>query len=73
MLHIVLIIIYTTVSLQIINARRTESIDAPEIYKLLSPVTKSQFGPVNIVHLIEKANLSVTLCNEENEVCDIFL
>ena len=73
MLHIVLIIIYTTVSLQIINARRTESIDAPEIYKLLSSVTKAQFGPVNIVHLIEKANLSVTLCNEENEVCDIFL
>lgn len=52
-----------------INARRTESSDAPEIHNLIQSHTLSQFGYVNVVHLIEKSNLSVTLNNEENEVC----
>jgi len=54
--------------LQVISARRTESIDAPAILDLVDDQTHHQFGRVNIVHLIEKANLSVTLSNEENEV-----
>nr|XP_002126453.1 cilia- and flagella-associated protein 61 [Ciona intestinalis] len=53
---------------EVINARRTESLDAPAILELIAPRTNSQFGRVNIVHLIEKSNLSVTLNNEENEV-----
>ena len=51
-----------------INARRTESVDAPAILQLIAQRTHAQFGRVNIVHLIEKSNLSVTLSNEENEV-----
>ena len=53
---------------QIINARRTESSDAPAIHDLISSVTTSQFGHIHVVHLIEKSNLSVTLNNEDNEV-----
>uniref|UniRef100_H2Y780 Cilia- and flagella-associated protein 61 N-terminal domain-containing protein n=1 Tax=Ciona savignyi TaxID=51511 RepID=H2Y780_CIOSA len=53
---------------EVINARRTESLDAPAILELVAPRTTSQFGRVNIVHLIEKSNLSVTLSNEQNEV-----
>lgn len=55
--------------LQVINARRTESLDAPAILDLASNRTIDQFGKVNIVHLIEKANLAVTLINDDNEVC----
>lgn len=53
---------------EVINARRTESLDAPAILDLVSNHTVEQFGHVNIVHLIEKANLAVTLINDENEV-----
>ncbi|XP_076819152.1 cilia- and flagella-associated protein 61-like isoform X1 [Clavelina lepadiformis] len=53
---------------EVINARRTESVDAPAILQLIAQRTHAQFGRVNIVHLIEKSNLSVTLSNEENEV-----
>ncbi|XP_077972543.1 cilia- and flagella-associated protein 61-like [Styela clava] len=53
---------------EVINARRTESLDAPAILDLVSNHTVEQFGHVNVVHLIEKANLAVTLINEENEV-----
>lgn len=53
---------------EVINARRTESMDAPAILDLISERTQEQFGQVNIVHLIEKSNLAVTLVNEENEI-----
>ncbi|XP_077999640.1 cilia- and flagella-associated protein 61-like [Glandiceps talaboti] len=53
---------------EVINARRTESLDAPNILKLVSPSTEQLFGLVNVVHLIEKAILAVTLHNDKEEV-----
>ncbi|XP_071962157.1 cilia- and flagella-associated protein 61-like [Antedon mediterranea] len=53
---------------EVINARRTESLDAANIIKLVSPSTEQLFGRVNIVHLIEKSVLAVTLNNEREEV-----
>ncbi|CAH1791581.1 unnamed protein product [Owenia fusiformis] len=51
-----------------INARRTESLDAPNILKLVQPSTEQLFGRVNVVNLIEKAVLAVTLSNEDDEL-----
>lgn len=42
--------------------------DAPIVKLLVNEKTNEQFGNVNLVHLIEKANLAVTLCNAKNEV-----
>lgn len=53
---------------EVINARRTESLDAPNILKLVQPSTEALFGRVNVVNLIEKAVLAVTLSNERDEV-----
>ncbi|WAR18655.1 CFA61-like protein, partial [Mya arenaria] len=51
-----------------VNARRTESIDAPHILSLVQDSTNSLFGRVNIVNVIEKAVLAVTLCNDKDEI-----
>lgn len=53
---------------EVIQARRTESLDAPEILKLVSDSTEKLFGRVNVVNIIEKANLAVTLVNASNDV-----
>ncbi|KAL9958773.1 hypothetical protein ACROYT_G035833 [Oculina patagonica] len=53
---------------EVIQARRTESLDAPEILKLVSATTEKLFGRVNVVNIIEKASLAVTLVNANNEV-----
>ncbi|XP_041351130.1 cilia- and flagella-associated protein 61-like isoform X2 [Gigantopelta aegis] len=53
---------------EVINARRTESIDAPHINNLVTEQTDELFGRVNIVNIIEKAILAVTLCNESDEI-----
>ncbi|KAK6999486.1 cilia- and flagella-associated protein 61 [Biomphalaria glabrata] len=53
---------------EVITARRTESIDAPHILKLVKPWTEKLFGRVNIVNIIEKAVLAITLCNKEDEI-----
>ena len=37
---------------EVINARRTESLDAPNILSLVSPVTEPQFGLVNVVNIM---------------------
>lgn len=55
-------------SQEVIQARRTESLDAPEILKLVSATTEKLFGRVNVVNVIEKANLAVTLVNANNDV-----
>lgn len=57
-----------TSSPEVIQARRTESLDAPEILKLVSASTEKIFGRVNVVNIIEKASLAVTLVNANNEV-----
>ncbi|CAB3977510.1 Cilia- and flagella-associated 61, partial [Paramuricea clavata] len=52
----------------VLTARRTESVDAPAIEKLISSVTFELFGRVDIVRVIEKANLAVTLVSSDEEV-----
>ncbi|KAL4238233.1 Cilia and flagella associated protein 61 [Mactra antiquata] len=53
---------------EVVNARRTESIDAPHILSLVDESTNSIFGRVNVVNIIEKAVLAVTLCNDKDEI-----
>ncbi|XP_025103771.1 cilia- and flagella-associated protein 61-like isoform X2 [Pomacea canaliculata] len=52
----------------VINARRTESLDAPYILQLAQPWTEKLFGRVNIVNVIEKAVLAVTLINDKEDI-----
>jgi hypothetical protein len=37
---------------EVVNARRTESLDAPHIIKLVSDSTNQLFGRVNVVNLM---------------------
>ena len=37
---------------EVIQARRTESLDAPEILKLVSATTDKIFGRVNVVNIM---------------------
>ncbi|XP_048456872.1 cilia- and flagella-associated protein 61 [Rhincodon typus] len=52
----------------VINVRRSESQDAHQIMKLFTPSTTAMFGRINIIYLLEKANLSLTVENEKKEV-----
>ncbi|XP_034017806.1 cilia- and flagella-associated protein 61 [Thalassophryne amazonica] len=63
----------TTVSsddgrVETVAVRRSESADAPGIDGLISPSAVAVFGRVNAVTLLEKANLAVTLANDQNQV-----
>ncbi|XP_030626735.1 cilia- and flagella-associated protein 61 [Chanos chanos] len=51
-----------------VSVRRTESGDAEEINNLITSATFSVFGRVDVIYLLEKANLAVTLHTEKNEV-----
>ncbi|XP_055494965.1 cilia- and flagella-associated protein 61 [Leucoraja erinacea] len=51
-----------------INVRRSESRDAPQIMKLFNQSTVNMFGRINILYLLERANLAVTVENEKNEI-----
>ncbi|KAI9528347.1 hypothetical protein NQZ68_022039 [Dissostichus eleginoides] len=51
-----------------VDVRRTESADAQGINGLISPEAGAVFGRVNVIHLLEKANLAVTLANEREEI-----
>jgi len=55
-------------SLENFSVRRTESIDAPQIMKLIERSTEKCFGKVNVVNIIEKAVLSITLTSSNGEV-----
>lgn len=37
---------------EVINARRTESLDAPNILKLVTKATQPQFGLVDVVNIM---------------------
>lgn len=52
----------------VLTARRTESMDAPAIQKLMTSATYDIFGRVDIINVIEKANLAVTLVSSDDEV-----
>ncbi|XP_072543047.1 cilia- and flagella-associated protein 61 isoform X2 [Salminus brasiliensis] len=51
-----------------VTVRRTESSDAEQICELVSPTTAAVFGRVNVIYLLEKANLAVTLSTEKNRI-----
>ncbi|XP_052270971.1 cilia- and flagella-associated protein 61-like [Dreissena polymorpha] len=56
------------VPVEVVNARRTESIDAPHIQALADQSTDALFGRVNVVNVIERAVLAITLCNDKDEI-----
>ncbi|PAA87940.1 hypothetical protein BOX15_Mlig002838g2, partial [Macrostomum lignano] len=53
---------------QLVNARRTEALDAPHIEQLITEETVKLFGQVSVVEIIEKALLAVVLSNQEGEI-----
>ncbi|XP_053103219.1 cilia- and flagella-associated protein 61 isoform X4 [Hemicordylus capensis] len=50
----------------IFSARRTESYDIPNIVSRINFITETLFGRINVIYLLEKANLAVTLTNQKN-------
>ncbi|XP_033010017.1 cilia- and flagella-associated protein 61-like [Lacerta agilis] len=48
------------------SARRTESHDIPNIVNHMKYNTERLFGRINVIYLLEKANLAVTLVNQKN-------
>ncbi|KAM6455925.1 cilia- and flagella-associated protein 61 [Liasis olivaceus] len=50
----------------ILSARRTESHDIPNIVSLMKYDTERLFGRINVIYLLEKANLAVTVINHKN-------
>uniref|UniRef100_G1KE13 L-amino-acid oxidase n=1 Tax=Anolis carolinensis TaxID=28377 RepID=G1KE13_ANOCA len=49
-----------------LSARRTESHDIPNIVGHMKYDTERLFGRINVIYLLEKANLAVTVINEKN-------
>ncbi|XP_010632494.2 cilia- and flagella-associated protein 61 isoform X4 [Fukomys damarensis] len=53
---------------EVVHCRRTESQDIYCIQKLIRKFTQKLFGRLNIIYLLEKANLAITLCNDKEEI-----
>ncbi|CAH6787766.1 Cfap61 [Phodopus roborovskii] len=53
---------------EVVHCRRTESQDIFCIKNLIRKFTQKLFGRLNIIYLLEKANLAVTLCNDKEEI-----
>ncbi|XP_037605805.1 cilia- and flagella-associated protein 61 [Sebastes umbrosus] len=51
-----------------VTVRRSESADAQGIDSLISRSAMAVFGRINVIHLLEKANLAVTLANEKDDI-----
>uniref|UniRef100_A0A665ULD2 Cilia- and flagella-associated protein 61 N-terminal domain-containing protein n=1 Tax=Echeneis naucrates TaxID=173247 RepID=A0A665ULD2_ECHNA len=51
-----------------VTVRRSESADAQGIDSLVSPSALGVFGRVNVIQLLEKANLAITLANEKDDI-----
>ncbi|KAH0618059.1 hypothetical protein JD844_017026 [Phrynosoma platyrhinos] len=49
----------------ILSARRTESHDIPNIVGHMKYDTERLFGRINIIYLLEKANLAITIINQK--------
>ncbi|XP_013928301.1 PREDICTED: cilia- and flagella-associated protein 61 isoform X1 [Thamnophis sirtalis] len=56
----------TPASLFVLNTRRTESHDIPNIINLMKYDTERLFGRINVIYLLEKTNLAVTVINDKN-------
>uniref|UniRef100_A0A670Y9B6 L-amino-acid oxidase n=1 Tax=Pseudonaja textilis TaxID=8673 RepID=A0A670Y9B6_PSETE len=56
----------TPASLVVLSARRTESHDIPNIISLMNYDTERLFGRINVIYLLEKTNLAVTVINDKN-------
>nr|XP_020646236.1 cilia- and flagella-associated protein 61 isoform X4 [Pogona vitticeps] len=50
----------------ILSARRTESHDIPNIVGHMKYDTERLFGRINVIYLLEKANLAITIINQSN-------
>ncbi|XP_075719086.1 cilia- and flagella-associated protein 61 isoform X2 [Rhinoderma darwinii] len=53
---------------EVVTVRRTESLDVHGISKLKTVFTQRVFGNVNVIYLLEKSNLAVTISDEKNNV-----
>ncbi|XP_037668187.1 cilia- and flagella-associated protein 61 isoform X3 [Choloepus didactylus] len=53
---------------EVVHCRRTESHDVYCIKSLMRKFTQKLFGRLNVIYLLEKANLAVTLCNDKEEI-----
>ncbi|KAM7126260.1 LOW QUALITY PROTEIN: cilia- and flagella-associated protein 61 [Molossus nigricans] len=53
---------------EVVHCRRTESQDISCIKNLIRKFTQKLFGRLNIIYLLEKANLAVTLYNDKEEI-----
>ncbi|XP_054551968.1 cilia- and flagella-associated protein 61 isoform X2 [Talpa occidentalis] len=53
---------------EVVHCRRTESQDIFCIENLIRKFTQKLFGRLNIIYLLEKANLAVTLHNDREEI-----
>ncbi|XP_075872010.1 cilia- and flagella-associated protein 61 isoform X2 [Nelusetta ayraudi] len=51
-----------------VTLRRSESVDAAAIEGLMGESARAVFGRINVIHLLEKANLAVTVAGEEDQV-----
>ncbi|KAM3841985.1 cilia- and flagella-associated protein 61 [Vipera latastei] len=56
----------TPASSVVLSARRTESHDILNIVSLMKYDTERLFGRINVIYLLEKANLAVTVINDKN-------
>nr|XP_008254561.1 cilia- and flagella-associated protein 61 isoform X1 [Oryctolagus cuniculus]XP_008254562.1 cilia- and flagella-associated protein 61 isoform X1 [Oryctolagus cuniculus] len=53
---------------EVVHCRRTESQDIHCIKSLIRKFTQKLFGKFNIIYLLEKANLAITLHNDKEEI-----
>ncbi|XP_026973890.1 cilia- and flagella-associated protein 61 [Sagmatias obliquidens] len=53
---------------EVVHCRRTESQDFYCIKNLIRKFTQKLFGSLNIISLLEKANLAITLHNDQEEI-----
>ncbi|XP_066243088.1 cilia- and flagella-associated protein 61 isoform X1 [Saccopteryx leptura] len=53
---------------EVVHCRRTESQDIYCIKNLIRNFTNKLFGRINVIYLLEKANLAITLSNDKEEI-----